>query len=77
MTKDPIDREPLEEPLAELERQIIAAYLAGAGHDLQTLLARNDDEARRLLADASRYASERLTEVETRFHYIRNLHGEA
>jgi hypothetical protein len=76
MTRDAIDREPLEEPLAEFERQIISAYLAGAGHDLQALLARDDDEAHKLLADASRYASERLTEVETRFHYIRHLHGE-
>jgi hypothetical protein len=67
---------PLEEPLAELERQLIKDYVAGEGHDLGTLLARNDEDARRLLAEASRYASVKLSEVEARSHYVRLLHGE-
>jgi hypothetical protein len=29
------DTVPLHEPLAELEHQLISAYVAGAGHDLQ------------------------------------------
>ena len=66
----------MEEPLAELERELITAYLAGAGQDFQTLLKRNDDEARRLLTDASLYATARLTEVESRSHYLRSLRGE-
>ena len=70
-----IDGPPLEEPLAELERQLIHAYLAGAGHDFQTLQARTDVEARRLLADASLYATGKLTEIEARLHYLRQLHG--
>lgn len=69
-------RAPTEEPLAELERELIAAYLAGAGQDLATLLARTDEEARTLLTDASRFATARLTEVETRSHYLRQLRGE-
>ena len=72
----PTDRPPLEEPLAALERELIGAYLAGAGQDLHALLARDDKEARTLLAAASRYASEKLTEVEARSHYLRNLHRE-
>jgi hypothetical protein len=74
-TRD-FDRPPIEEPLAELERQLITAFLAGAGHDYQSLVARDDPEAHRLLAEASRYAATRLTEVEARSHYIRQLHGE-
>jgi hypothetical protein len=70
------DRPPLEEPLAELERHLINAYLAGAGHDFHTLMGRDDDEARQLLADASRYATGKLSEVEARSHYLRVLHGE-
>lgn len=69
------DRSPIEEPLAELERELISAYVAGAGQDLQALLARNDKEARHLLADASLYASSKLTEVESRLHYLRSLRG--
>ena len=43
-TIDP-DRVPLEEPLAELRRQLIRAYLAGAGQDLHPWL-RDDEEAK-------------------------------
>jgi len=74
-TSEPINR-PMEEPLAELERELISAYLAGAGQDLQTVLTRNDDQARQLLVDASLYATAKLTEVESRSHYLRSLRGE-
>ena len=77
MTTKSSERPPLEEPLAELERQLLTAYVAGAGEDLHTLLTRNDEKARKLLAEASRYASAKLSEVEARSHYVRQLHGEA
>jgi hypothetical protein len=67
---------PMEEPLAGLERELITAYVAGAGEDLAVLLERNDDHARQLLAEASLFATARLTEVESRFHYLRSLRGE-
>lgn len=66
MTTNQTERPPLEEPLAVLERQLISAHLAGAGHDFPTLLTRNDEVARTLLAEASRYASDKLSEVESR-----------
>jgi hypothetical protein len=74
--KDQQDQTPIHEPLADLERHLISAYVAGAGHDLQALLARTDDDARRLLAEASRYASAKLCEIEARSHYLHQLHGE-
>lgn len=74
-TSEPINR-PIEEPLAGLERELMTAYVAGAGHELEALLARSDEQARQLLTEASLYASARLTEVESRFHYLRNLRGE-
>ena len=70
------DQQSLHDPLAEIERQLINAYVAGAGHELSKLLARNDDDSRRLLAEASRYASARLSEIEARSHYLHKLHGE-
>lgn len=75
MTPDRIDRPPIDDPLAEIEHQLIDAYVAGAGHTLESLLKRNDDDARRLLAEASRYASAKLSEVESRWQYLRRLHG--
>ena len=75
MTPNPMEK-ALEEPLAELERQLISAYVAGAGSEVDTLLARNDHAARQLLAAASLYASDKLSEIEARWHYLRNLRGE-
>lgn len=73
---DQEDKQPLHDPLAELERHLISAYVAGAGHNLEELLARTDEQARRLLAEASRHASAKLSEVEARSHYLHRLHGE-
>jgi hypothetical protein len=70
------DTQPIEEPLAELELHLMNAYLAGAGHDLHDLQARTNEAARHLLAEASRYASAKLCEIEARFHYLHTLRGE-
>jgi len=67
---------PMEEPLAQLERELMTAYIAGAGENIETLVTRTDEAARRLLGEASQYASARLAEVETRLHYLRSLRGE-
>jgi hypothetical protein len=77
MTTSHTEAQQVEEPLAQLERQLINAYLAGAGEEISALLARDDAEARHLLAEASRYASVKLSEVEARSHFVRALHGEA
>jgi len=76
MLRDDPDRPPLVEPLAGLERELIDAYLAGAHTNVQALLARNDDSARKLLIAASLYATSKLTEIESRQHYLRKLHGD-
>jgi hypothetical protein len=70
------DRGAVEEPLAYLERALITAYVAGAGERLDDLLSRDDDHARRLLAEATVFAAGRLTEVEARSHYLHSLRGE-
>jgi hypothetical protein len=74
MPADFTDVRPLEEPLAELERALIDEYLHGAGHDQAVLRASNEAGARSLLIEASKYAAARLTEVESRAHYLRELH---
>ncbi|HUU32961.1 MAG TPA: hypothetical protein VMW48_02800 [Vicinamibacterales bacterium] len=77
MTREDIDTVPLEEPLAEIERSLMAAYVAGLGQDLDALRRRTDDAAHTLLAEASRYASGRLSEIEARSHYLQALRGTA
>jgi len=77
MTRHDSDPPPLQDPLAEIERHLMAAFLAGAGHDLNELLTRTDEEAHALLAEASRYASGRLSEMQARAQYVHALHGDA
>jgi hypothetical protein len=67
--------QPVEEPLAALERQIIDEFLRAAGHDPALLRRSSDAQARALLSAAARYASGRLCEVESRMHYLRSLRG--
>jgi len=67
---------PLSQSLAGLERTLIEAYAAGAGQTIESLRARTDEAARELLKDASRYASDKLAEVEARSHYLHSLKGE-
>ena len=76
MTKNDPDIEPMHEPLAALERQLVAAYVAGTGNELDALRVRDDAEAHKVLSEASLYASSRLSEVEARLHYIRAMRGE-
>ena len=68
------DVPPLKEPLAQLERWLIDEYLRRAGHDPGALRARGDPAARTLLVEASVYAATRLTEVEARARYVRDIH---
>jgi hypothetical protein len=76
MTTDDRDRPPIEEPLSELERQFIGEYLRDAGFDYHALVMRTDAEAKRLLTQATLHASERLSEIEARSHYVHKLHGD-
>jgi hypothetical protein len=76
MTKMAPTSGQLEEPLAQLERQLIRAYVADAGEEIDELLEREDASAKKLLAEASLHASLQLTEAESRLHYLRSLRGE-
>ena len=74
MAADRTDIPPLEEPLAELERRLIDEYVRRLGYDLEALRASMDAGARKILVDAATYAATRLSEVEARSHYVRELH---
>ena len=65
---------PIEDPLAQLEKALIDEYLLARGHTLATVHTLPDAAARALLREASRYASGKLTEVESRAHYVDEIH---
>ncbi len=60
---------------AQLEQALIVEFLERLGHTLATVRELPDAEATALLKDASLYASSRLTEVESRAHYVHDIHN--
>lgn len=68
---------PSGDPLAELERAYITEYLQRQGHTPASVHELPEDKANALLKAASIYASGRLTEVESRSHYVDDVHGGA
>lgn len=67
---DPI----FSDPLAQLEQAFIAEYLQRRGHTLSSLQALPGELSNALLREASLYASGRLTEVESRAHFVIDIH---
>lgn len=72
--RDSIKTQALEEPQAQLELALIREFLEARGYDLEALRGRSDAEARELLTQASTYAATKLTEVESRAHYVHDIH---
>jgi aminoglycoside phosphotransferase (APT) family kinase protein len=64
------------DPEASLERSFIEEFLKTGGHTLATLHDLPPEQATALMKAASRYASARLAEVETRAHFIDSIHGD-
>ena len=62
------------DPLSELERAFMAEFLQDRGHTLERVRMLPPAEAHALLRQASIYASCRLTEVESRAHFVDDMH---
>jgi hypothetical protein len=65
----------LEPPLGSLERKLIVEFLQLRGYDPQTIDKVPEPERHAILTEASIYASSRLTEIESRSHFVHELHG--
>jgi hypothetical protein len=61
-------------PQSALERNFIVEYLKGKGHRLETLSSLPEEEAKSLMKEACRYASLKLTEIESRAHFRDSIH---
>jgi hypothetical protein len=75
MTRDETDPNVLQPLLGNLERTLIDEFLRLRGLTREALDTLPDDERHELLVEASTYASARLTEIESRSHYVHELHG--
>jgi hypothetical protein len=73
MTIDP-DARAMRDPEAQLEDRLIEQYLRSKGFERAELAAMPEEQARRLMREASAYAAAKLAEVEARAHFVHDLH---
>jgi hypothetical protein len=66
----------LGSPEAKLEQAFIDEYLRERGVTHEQLRGMPDPEAKALLKQASTYAASKLAEVESRAHYVHEIHEE-
>jgi len=64
---------PEDEARALLEKNLIDEYLKNKGYDRQSLKKLPEDKARRIMTEASMYASGKLTEIETKARLKKDL----
>lgn len=69
----PDDRH-LEAPLSQLERALIDEFVRESGHDPQRLAELPEATRDALLKEASIHASAKLSEIESRSHFLSELH---
>ena len=74
MSNDTFERLAVESPLAQLERTIIDEFMRVRGHDPRKLADLPALERDSLLRQASVFASSRLAEVESRSHFLHEIH---
>ncbi len=65
----------LEDKQAELAKSFIEERLKSQGYSLKTLCQLPEEEAKRLMVDASIYASVKLAEVEDKARFVRSIQG--
>jgi len=75
MASDP-DIRPIEDQTAHLEQAFIEEFIRTSGYDPAHLERLPPAEREELLKHASTYAASRLAEVESRAHYVHEIHGE-
>ena len=75
MNPDPPAEPLMEDPTALLEKAIIEEYLRDRGLTLETLESLPKKTRKKLMTEASRYASLKLTELDARAHFVDEVHA--
>lgn len=68
---------PLQDPKAQLERQLREEYLRGRGYDDASLQALPPETRLAILRNASIHVAAKLAEVDARSTYVHDIHGSA
>lgn len=69
------DIAPIQSPLRDLERTLIEEFVRTMGHDPHHLADLAHEEREALLTEASVYASMKLAEIDSRSHFIADIHS--
>lgn len=64
-----------DDPHSLMERNFILEYLKGQGHTFASLHKLPAEQIKKLLTEASIYASTKLTEIEARAKFVDEIHG--
>ena len=75
MTNEHQSTRALDDPEGQLENALIDEFLRSRGLDAQGLRTLSGDEMKRVMTEASAYASARLAEVESRAHFVHEIHS--
>ena len=74
-TKEQQGARSLVAPEAQLENALIDEFLRSRNLDSRALHALPGDELKRVMTEASAYASAKLAEVESRAHFVCEIHS--
>jgi hypothetical protein len=64
----------LDEPKVALENALIEEYLQSQGYSTKMLVELSKKLRKKLMTEASRYASLKLEEIEARAHLVEEIH---
>lgn len=75
MNSNRYDTSAARDPNALLEKTFIKEYLQSQGYTLKDLLVLSEEQVKKLMTEASLYASCKLMEMEARAHFVDEIHG--
>ena len=75
MKQEQPSADAIEDPEGRLENALIDEFLRSRNLDSRTLHALPGDELKRVMTEASAYASAKLAEVESRAHFVHEIHS--
>jgi len=75
MMTNELDAHAMENPEGRLETMLIEEFLRARGLGPPVLHALPEVEAKRVLTEASAYATAKLAEIESRAHFVHEIHG--
>ena len=75
MKQEQPSADAIEDPEGRLENALIDEFLRSRNLDLRALHALPGDELKRVMTEATAYASAKLAEIASRAHFVHEIHS--